>query len=269
MKKDFKEEMIKARKFVQSVYHTGDFEAELAEYLKEHNIPANHPAVDLLTWDIIEDIREYVAPWYSVRRATPTISQSFLNRLDKCLRENKFTSCDGCPNMIYDHVRPMECDNCTETEYDMRAILDTIERCFEGKSEGITLLEDYASDSRKIAELHFNIKGKGFSMTITPNTAYDSCKSTEENKIICMQGYEVQVLNNSAGYYIGTITEDGPNCRISQEYYKTKEKAETALKTVFQTRESAMENHFCNGGLGCRFQRYTPTSADESTANHI
>lgn len=41
----------------------------------------------------------------------------------------------------------------------------------------------------------------------------------------------VQVLRSGAGYYLGTIDEDGPCSRESQEYFPTKESAEEALQT--------------------------------------
>ena len=40
------------------------------------------------------------------------------------------------------------------------------------------------------------------------------------------------VLKSAAGYYIGTITEDGyPYSRESVEYYKTQSEADVALAT--------------------------------------
>ena len=40
------------------------------------------------------------------------------------------------------------------------------------------------------------------------------------------------VLRSAAGYYIGTVTEDGqPYSRESEEYYITKSEADTALAT--------------------------------------
>lgn len=41
----------------------------------------------------------------------------------------------------------------------------------------------------------------------------------------------VQVLRSGAGYYLGTIDEDGPCSRESQEYFPNKESAEAALQT--------------------------------------
>lgn len=69
----------------------------------------------------------------------------------------------------------------------------------------------------------------------------------------CRQEYEVEVLKSGAGYYIGTLDEMCcPNCRLSQNYYKTKEEAQKVLDTLsFATRSYAMEIEFCNGGKGC------------------
>lgn len=38
----------------------------------------------------------------------------------------------------------------------------------------------------------------------------------------CRKGYEVQALKSAAGWYIGTVDEEGyPNCRITTEYAET------------------------------------------------
>ena len=63
----------------------------------------------------------------------------------------------------------------------------------------------------------------------------------------CRRGYEIQVLQSGAGYYLGTFGEDGPQCRISTGYAKTRELAE---KNLIPDRV-CMENMFCNGGMGC------------------
>lgn len=65
----------------------------------------------------------------------------------------------------------------------------------------------------------------------------------------CRRGYEIKVLKSAAGYYLGTVTEDGlPFCRCSTEYAATKEEAE---KTLFVDRFYAIENRMCNEGKGC------------------
>ena len=66
----------------------------------------------------------------------------------------------------------------------------------------------------------------------------------------CIKGYEVQPLKSAAGYYMGTVDEEGfPKCRISQNYAKT---VEDASKLPL-TRQTAEENIFCNG-CGCCFK---------------
>lgn len=64
----------------------------------------------------------------------------------------------------------------------------------------------------------------------------------------CRRGYEIKPLKSGAGWYLGTLDEDGfPNCRISVDYAKSEEEA---LK-LSQFRDYAMEVQFCNKGLGC------------------
>ena len=66
---------------------------------------------------------------------------------------------------------------------------------------------------------------------------------------ICIpKGRNVEVCKSGA-YYIGTFDEDGPYCRLSQEYYKTREEAQEALDNrTFTERTSSMEIEFCRGG---------------------
>lgn len=64
----------------------------------------------------------------------------------------------------------------------------------------------------------------------------------------CRKGYEVEALNSGAGWYLGTVDEEGfPNCRISQNYAKTEKEA----ASLVMDRQCASENCFCNGGKGC------------------
>ena len=65
----------------------------------------------------------------------------------------------------------------------------------------------------------------------------------------CLKGYEVKPLKSGAGWYLGTIDEEGfPNCRISTGYAKTEEEA----KHLPMNRQTGcIENEFCNGGRGC------------------
>ena len=68
----------------------------------------------------------------------------------------------------------------------------------------------------------------------------------------CAQQYELKVLKSAAGFFIGTADEDGSvNCRISHDYFDTKEEAQKALNTrSFKTRMTAIENQFCFRSCG-------------------
>ena len=71
-------------------------------------------------------------------------------------------------------------------------------------------------------------------------------------EVKCVRGHLVQALNSAAGWYVGTIDEDGfPYCRISQNYYKTCKDAEDVIKNGTYIQRTCMENQFCNGGMGC------------------
>lgn len=64
----------------------------------------------------------------------------------------------------------------------------------------------------------------------------------------CRKGYIVQVIRSCAGYYLGTIDEDGfPNCRCSSGYAKTAKLAEEILSCDRVSEETL----YCNGGCGC------------------
>ena len=67
------------------------------------------------------------------------------------------------------------------------------------------------------------------------------------NMAKCSKGFEIQVLQSGAGFYLGTIDDWEPNCRCSVEYYATREAAETALHTGWTIRQ-CVENQFCSGG---------------------
>ena len=41
----------------------------------------------------------------------------------------------------------------------------------------------------------------------------------------------VQVLESAAGFYLGTVNEEGPYSRESQEYWRSRKEAEKALET--------------------------------------
>ena len=64
----------------------------------------------------------------------------------------------------------------------------------------------------------------------------------------CIKGYEVEVMNSPAGYYLGTRTPEGfPNCRISG-YCQNKE---LAPYLVMSRQWGCIENEYCNEGKGC------------------
>lgn len=64
----------------------------------------------------------------------------------------------------------------------------------------------------------------------------------------CKRGYKIQVLKSAAGYYVGTLDEEGcPYCRLTSQYAKTEEEAQE----LFLDRGYASEIRFCNGGSGC------------------
>ena len=72
----------------------------------------------------------------------------------------------------------------------------------------------------------------------------------------CSKGLEVKVMKSGAGYYIGTEIYDKemgcevPNCRVSVDYFKTKEAAEQAMTMGFAQRV-CIENQYCSAGKGC------------------
>jgi len=64
----------------------------------------------------------------------------------------------------------------------------------------------------------------------------------------CIKGYEVKPQRSAAGYYLGTVDEEGfPACRLSYNYAKTEDEALELL----MDRQSASENTFCNGCGSC------------------
>lgn len=65
----------------------------------------------------------------------------------------------------------------------------------------------------------------------------------------CKKGYEVKKLKSAAGWYIGTVDEDGfPNCRISSGYARDEKSADYL---VCDRQVGCIENEYCNGGKGC------------------
>lgn len=64
----------------------------------------------------------------------------------------------------------------------------------------------------------------------------------------CKKGYVVMALQSAAGYYMGTLDEDGcPNCKLSSGYCKKKSSAEE----LPLDRQGASENVFCNKNGDC------------------
>lgn len=68
--------------------------------------------------------------------------------------------------------------------------------------------------------------------------------------IKCRKKKVVQVCKSAAGYYIGTMDEDGPNCRLSEEYYPSFDEAQEALNNKTYTERDCKENNFCRGNIG-------------------
>lgn len=64
----------------------------------------------------------------------------------------------------------------------------------------------------------------------------------------CKQGRDITVLQSNGGYYIGTIEDNQPYCRLSAAYYKTKEEAQYALDNRTFIERDAIEVMYCNGG---------------------
>ena len=65
----------------------------------------------------------------------------------------------------------------------------------------------------------------------------------------CKRGYEIQPLKSAAGWYLGTVDEEGfPNCRISMQYAET---AEQAKRLPMNRQTGCIENEYCNNGTGC------------------
>ena len=68
----------------------------------------------------------------------------------------------------------------------------------------------------------------------------------------CTKGKILRVLSSAAGYYIGTLDEEGfPFCRASEEYYTLREEATAVLELLKFTERSCIENQLCSGHKGC------------------
>ena len=69
----------------------------------------------------------------------------------------------------------------------------------------------------------------------------------------CVRGHEVKVLKSGAGWYIGTVEDGMPYCRISISYYETEVEANRMLERGFAIKDYG-ENEFCfrtAGGCSC------------------
>lgn len=68
----------------------------------------------------------------------------------------------------------------------------------------------------------------------------------------CIKDKKIIVLSSYNRYYIGTVTDyNFPYCRISSEYYKTKELAQTALNNNTFTLRKCVENEYCSNNKSC------------------
>lgn len=66
--------------------------------------------------------------------------------------------------------------------------------------------------------------------------------------MICKKGYDVRVLSSRAGWYVGTLDEEGmPKCRISGYSDKFMAVEEFALTRM----NNCMENEWCNETGNC------------------
>ena len=70
----------------------------------------------------------------------------------------------------------------------------------------------------------------------------------------CVRGHEIKALKSGAGWYIGTVDEDGcPYCRISISYFESKEEAERMMVEGFAIKDYS-EHELCfrtAGGVSC------------------
>lgn len=66
--------------------------------------------------------------------------------------------------------------------------------------------------------------------------------------IKCKKGHIVQPLKSCAGYYLGSMEDGEPYCRISSNYVNT---ISDAHKLNTNRQYCCMENEWCNGGNGC------------------
>lgn len=71
----------------------------------------------------------------------------------------------------------------------------------------------------------------------------------------CRCGHKAMVCNSSAGYYIGTVDEDGlPNCRTT-DYYNSKAFAQSDLEHGTYKERNNTENAFVCGIGACMIKQ--------------
>lgn len=63
----------------------------------------------------------------------------------------------------------------------------------------------------------------------------------------CQKGHRISMLQSSAGYYIGTLEDDEPYCRLSGYGHSPDD-------PVLNEERECIENQWCNGNSlsGCR-----------------
>ena len=69
----------------------------------------------------------------------------------------------------------------------------------------------------------------------------------------CVRGHEIKALKSAAGWYIGTVEDGFPYCRISISYFEAKEEAEDMMRDGFAIKDYG-ENEWCfmtAGGYSC------------------
>lgn len=64
---------------------------------------------------------------------------------------------------------------------------------------------------------------------------------------LCYKRHKVEVLKSANGYYIGTMVDGEPFCRLSEEYFNSYDSAKDALDNrTFTQREFSLEISYCN-----------------------
>lgn len=69
------------------------------------------------------------------------------------------------------------------------------------------------------------------------------------NKMLtCVKGKKLEVLKSNAGYYIGTLEDGCPNCRVSERYYQTDTAGQFVLTHKAFNPRICLENVYCSKG---------------------